>query len=154
MRVYKTVRLAYETKLWIEQLIVARNRELQKEIRENQLIDLLENSLFDANGELLNGISINISLNVTGGSVIEQAVRYSRGFTLEEWQKIVIEMESEIKTINDVSLDDSTPRLYINQEIIIELEELQIFLKRDGGRPPRLSYIIKLVIYALKKVYI
>lgn len=32
-KVYKTVRLAYETKIWIDKLIVYRERQLQVEIK-------------------------------------------------------------------------------------------------------------------------
>lgn len=82
-RIYKTIRLAYETKYWLDQLIDRRTERLKKSIREKGLQDRIEEQLLKMNGEELNGVSVNVSLNVTVGSVIEQAVRYSRDLTVE-----------------------------------------------------------------------
>lgn len=53
-KVYKTVRLAYETKIWIDKLIVYRERQLQVEIK-NGLIKKLEEEIQSQFNELVNG---------------------------------------------------------------------------------------------------
>ncbi len=150
-RIYKTIRFAFETKYFIDQIIIYRTNQLQKSIRENGLIDKIDAQLLDLNDEELNGVSINVSLNVTVGSVIEQAVRFSRGLDISDWRKIALEVEAAKKQIKDCSQDDSTPRVYINESIYRELEDLQLSLREDGSRVPRMSYVIKLAIYNLYK---
>ena len=73
-RINKTVRLAHETKLWIDELVSIKELELREEL-SNGLISKLEESLFNTNEEILNGVSCNVVLKVTSGSVIEQAYR-------------------------------------------------------------------------------
>ena len=150
-RVYKTIRLAYETKIWIDELIKKRTIELQENMRNMNLQTQLEERIFEIHKELLDGVSINVTLNVTSGSIIEQAVRGTREFTIEQWKKTAVELESAVKNIKQMDVSEFTPRIYISQDILNELEVLQIKLKEDGERIPRLSYIIKLVIYGYKK---
>ena len=69
-RVYKTIRLAYEAKIWIDQLILRRERELKEEIKIG-LTDKLETDMQEHYGDLLDGISFNVVLKVSAGSVIE-----------------------------------------------------------------------------------
>lgn len=76
-RVYKTIRLAHEAKIWIDQLIVRRERELKEEIK-NGLLDKLETDIQNHYSELLDGISFNLVLKVSAASVIEQAYRYCK----------------------------------------------------------------------------
>lgn len=153
-REYKTVRLSYEAKVWLNDLIKKRNGEMQKDIKEG-LIDVLEKKLIDDESlfNLLNGLSVNVVLKVTIGSVIEQAVRFTRDYSEEEWNKTIIMMESAIKRIKDDDVSDITPRLYLNKEIIEELENLRLRLTSGGSRLLRLSYIIKLVVYAFHENY-
>ena len=146
-RIYKTIRLAYETKYWLDQLIDRRTEQLKKSIRENGLQDRIEEQLLRMNGEELNGVSVNVSLNVTVGSVIEQAVRYSRNLTIEQWNALAGEVESAKRRIEDTSQNDVTPRIYLDQEIYRELEDMQLFLRQEGERVPRISYVIKLSAY-------
>ena len=150
-RIYKTIRLAYETKYWLDQLIDRRTEQLKKSIRENGLQDRIEEQLLKMNGEELNGVSVNVSLNVTVGSVIEQAVRYSRNLTVEQWNALAGEVESAKRRIEDTSQNDVTPRIYLDQEIYRELEDMQLFLRQEGERVPRISYVIKLSAYNLYK---
>ena len=93
-RIYKTIRFAYETKYWIDELIRLRTDQLQKSIRENNLQGRVEDQLFNMNEDDLDGISINISLNVTAGSIIEQAVRYSRTLSIDDWNALSVEVEN------------------------------------------------------------
>lgn len=150
-RIYKTIRLAYETKYWIDKLILYRTDQLQRDIREYGLPDKIECQLFNMYKEELNGVSVNVTLNVTVGSVIEQAVRYSRTLKNEDWHKISAEVETAKKSIMDRTQDDFTPRVYINEQIYRELEDLQRFLREDNPRVPRMSFVIKLAVYNLYK---
>lgn len=147
-KTYKTVRLAYEAKVWINELISKRNEELQAAIRDDITIEL-EEELFDRHKDLLNGVSVNVVLKVTNGSVIEQAVRETKEYSLQKWQEISRKMEKEIKEIKDTPVDEVTPRLYLNTDILEELENLRIKLKPNGQGLPRLSYVMKLAVFAL-----
>ena len=154
-RIYKTVRLAYETKHWIDQLILKRTEQLQRSIRQNALYDRIEARLLDMTDDKeLDGVSINVTINVTVGSIIEQAVRYSRGMTIEDWRKLSTEAEAAKKKIKDSNQDDSTPRIYINEQIFRELEDLQVLLREESPRVPRMSYVIKLAVFNLYKTKI
>lgn len=150
-RIYKTIRFAFETKYWIDQLIRHRCEQLKKNIRENGLADRIENQLYEWNSDELDGVSVNVALNVTVGSIIEQAVRYSRNNEKEDWHKLSLEVEMAKKMIKDNKQDDFTPRLYINEQIYRELEDLQMILREEGARVPRMSFVIKLAVYNLYK---
>jgi hypothetical protein len=152
-RIYKTIRLAFETKYWIDQLIEKRTELLQASIRDDKLQERIEAQLFELNNKDLDGISINISLNVTVGSVIEQAVRYSRNLSEGDWRRLAMETEAAKKSIKSTTRNDSTPRIYLSEEIYRELEDLQIVLKRVLGteRLVRISFAIKLAVYNLYK---
>ncbi len=150
-RIYKTIRFAYETKYWIDKLILFRSEQLQKSIREDGLFDRIEAILLDMTNQELDGLSINVTLNVTVGSIIESATRQSRGLTIDDWKRISSEAEIAKQQIKDSSQDDSTPRVYINEQIYRELEDLQKLLREDRPRVPRMSYVIKLAVYNLFK---
>lgn len=152
-RIYKTIRFAYETKYWIDELIRLRTDQLQKSIRENNLQGRVEDQLFNMNEDDLDGISINISLNVTAGSIIEQAVRYSRTLSIDDWNALSVEVENAKKLINVNNQNDSTPRIYISEQIYRELEDLQSSLRQEAARVPRMSFVIKLAVYNLYKSF-
>lgn len=150
-RIYKTIRFAFETKYWIDQLILHRTEQLKMNMRDDGLVDRIESQLFELNLCELDGVSVNVTLNVTVGSVIEQAVRYSRNNKKEDWQRLATEVEIAKKFIKDISQDDFTPRIYINEQIYRELEDLQMTLRKEGARVPRMSFVIKLAVYNLYK---
>lgn len=105
------------------------------------------------NEDDLDGISINISLNVSVGSIIEQAVRDSRNLKEEDWNALSLEVETAKRLIKNSNQNDSTPRIYISEQIYRELEDLQSILRQDGSRVPRMSFVIKLAVYNLYKKY-
>lgn len=150
-RVYKTIRLAYEAKIWIDQLIVQRERELKEEIK-NGLIEKLETDIQNHYSELLDGISFNLVLKVSAASVIEQAYRYckKRNFSEEEWTSIQNHMDAFVMKENFCDKSTVTPRLFLDETVLEGLEEYRYHFKSDepGKRLPRLSYIIKLVVFA------
>ena len=153
-REYKTVRLSYEAKVWIDDLIIYRNEQLQLALKKN-MIDTseLEEQLFNSKKAFLDGLSINVVLKVTNGSVIEQAYRHTvenkeNRLTLEQWREFADKMEIDKKYVGNKSVETVTPRLYLNTDIIQGLENLRYQLKREGRGVPRLSYIIKLVVFS------
>ena len=150
-RVYKTIRLAYEAKIWIDQLILRRERELKEEIKIG-LTDKLETDMQEHYGDLLDGISFNVVLKVSAGSVIEQAYRFckKRNFTDDEWEKIQNRMDRTVVKENFQNEDSVTPRIFLDENVLEGLEEYRYHFKSDepGKRLPRLSYIIKLVVFA------
>lgn len=148
-RVNKTVRLAYETKLWIDELINIKELELREQVN-NEFISSLEKQLFDRNPYILNGVSCNIILKVTSGSVIEQAYRNTKHYSLEDWSKLEKLMKRKLLEVDFSEETTVTPRLYIDDEILNELEIYQDIWrsKEPGKRLVRLSYVIKLVVFA------
>lgn len=150
-KVYKTIRLAYETKLWLDKLIIFRERQLQAEIK-NGLIKNLELEIQNQFNELLNGISLNLVLKVSSGSVLEQAYRYcqKQNFSEEEWSKIEKRMRHAVKEENFQTETTVTPKFYLDEDILDGLEHYRYTFKSDkpGKRLPLLSYIIKLVVFA------
>ncbi|EEV29480.1 hypothetical protein [Enterococcus casseliflavus] len=150
-RVYKAVRLAYEAKIWIDKLIIHRERELKNELK-NGLINKLETDMQEHYSDLLDGISFNVVLKVSAGSVIEQAYRYCKkqNFTDDDWEKIQNRMDRTIVKENYKDKSSVTPRLYLDENVLDGLEEYRYNFKSDepSKRLPRLSYIIKLIIFA------
>lgn len=153
-RIYKTVRLSVVAKQMIDTLIDIKTEELNNAIREEGLQERMEEYLLKHHEEELNGISVNVLVKVTIGSVIEEAVRYARQFSIEDLISLASEMESETDKIlikEGKKQADATPRLYISKDIYAEIEYLQLEMKRaeNTRKIPRLSYVIKILVYAL-----
>lgn len=145
-RVYKSVRLSHEAKVWIDNLIEYRTKLLKQSMKDG-LVYNLENEL--CKKEELNGVSVNIVLNVTIGSVIEQAYRETKNFSNEKWHEVIEQMEVAKKNIESRNVESVTPRLFINEDILEGLDDLRIKLRREGHGIPRLSFVIKIVIFAM-----
>lgn len=150
-KVYKTIRLAYETKIWLDRLIVHREKQLQTEIKKGYVKNL-EEEIQNQFSELLDGISLNLVLKVSSGSILEQAYRYcqKQNFSDEEWSKIEKRMKHAIKEENYQTETTVTPKFYLDEGILDGLENYRYRFKIDepGKRLPLLSYIIKLVVFA------
>lgn len=144
-RIYKTFRLAYETKYWINQIIEHKEKELQE---QTNLLTTIEDSILKEYS--LDGISLTITLNVTTGSIIELAVKESENIAISQWEEIAAEVEVEKNKINITGENTSTPKICLSEEAYNKLEALQLKLK-TGKRVPLISYVIKLVIYNLYK---
>ena len=136
VRVYKTVRLAYEAKVWIDELIQKKERKI-KELSQDNFLNTLEQTLLSNHYDELNGISCNIVLKASIGSVIEESYRNTK----------------DIKTVNPSLETSVTPRLYLDENVLNGLDEFRYHLMKEDGvtRLPRLSYIIKLVVYSYWK---
>ncbi|STD27445.1 hypothetical protein [Enterococcus mundtii] len=151
MRNYRSVRLAAITSIWVNALIKDKQEELDRKL-ESGLLEELERFLLEKE-PILNGVSRNISLKVSFSSIVEMCYRVTeeKKYTPEEWIKIAEKMDN-YKLSGDFEISDmetTTSKLYLEDYIWQGLEDYRRELMRDGNkRPLRLSYIIKLVIFA------
>ena len=150
MRIYKSVRLASVTSFWVDELIEFKQKQLENEIAKG-LIEKAENSLL-SDFPVLNGISRNISFKVSFSSIVEMCYRNTTSYDSEDWEMLAQEMDKlSFKIDSDAS---TTPKLYLDDEIWNGLESYQRkFMGENNRRILRLSYIIKLVIFAGYKQY-
>lgn len=151
-RIYKSVRLAYEAKIWIDDLIQEKEQKIQK-LNQINFLDTLEQTLMSNHYNELNGLSFNIVLKASIGSVIEESYRNTINYSLEKWQTLRQQMEEDIKKVNPNLETSVTPRIYLDENVLVGLDNFRYDLMKDDGatRLPRLSYIIKLVVYSYWK---
>ncbi|VRC35727.1 Uncharacterised protein [Streptococcus pneumoniae] len=151
-RVYKSVRLAYEAKVWIDELIQEKERKIQ-ELNKEDFLDKLEKTLLKNHYDELNGLSFNIILKASIGSVIEESYRNTKHYPIDKWQKLRQQMERNVKNVNPNLETTVTPRIYLDEDVLAGLDDFRyVLMKEDcATRLPRLSYIIKLVVYSYWK---
>ncbi|BCP62602.1 TPA: hypothetical protein ACGOYL_001924 [Streptococcus suis] len=151
-RVYKSVRLAYEAKVWIDELIQEKERKIQ-ELNKVDFLDKLEKTLLTDHYNELNGLSFNIILKASIGSVIEESYRNTRHYPIDKWKKLRQQMEADVKNVNPNLETTVTPRIYLDEDVLAGLDDFRYELMKEDGatRLPRLSYIIKLVVYSYWK---
>ena len=147
MRIYKSVRLASIVNVWVDDLVNLKQIELEN---EEGLAERAETSLLDT-FPVLNGVSRNISFKVSFSSIVEMCYRNTANYTKNEWEVLANEME---KQNYKIETSTTTPKLYLDNEIWNGLESYQRKLMGENNRRIlRLSYIIKLVIFAGWKQY-
>lgn len=150
MRLYKSVRLASITSIWADELIAWKQEELDNELK-NGLLESAESQLLKES-PFLNGISRNISFKVSFSSVVELCYRITEKYTIDDWENTAKEMESYKNTYDNEP--SNTPKLYLEDFIWDGLENYQRKLMGENNkRILRLSYIIKLVLFAGWKEY-
>ncbi|AVK62342.1 hypothetical protein C5Z25_11500 [Lactobacillus sp. CBA3605] len=146
-RVYKTVRLAYETKKWLNDLIATHEEQL-KGIKES-LITKYEDLLRE-NDEFKN-YSPTLSITASSGSLLEAAYNYcmSSNLSPSDWSVISEECKKTAKKeIGDLDVGSTTPRFLIGTDILEGLERLQWELKpANMQRNLQLNFVIKLVVF-------
>ncbi|HEU3353019.1 TPA: hypothetical protein ACUODB_000505 [Streptococcus pneumoniae] len=147
MRIYKSVRLASIVNVLVDDLVNLKQIELEN---EEGLAERAETSLLDT-FPVLNGVSRNISFKVSFSSIVEMCYRNTANYTKNEWEVLANEMEKQNYKIETSTI---TPKLYLDNEIWNGLESYQRKLMGENNRRIlRLSYIIKLVIFAGWKQY-
>lgn len=149
-KIYKAFRLAFETKYWLDCLVSQRSEKLHNDMK-NGLQDNVEMFVQSQFKEYLVGTAVTITINVTAGSIIEEAVVMTRNLDVKQWNSLAKEIESEKDKITNQELDDATPKIYISNSIYKELEDRQFLLRGNNPRVPKLSYIIKLAVYYMYK---
>ncbi|HEW7262036.1 TPA: hypothetical protein V0527_001065 [Streptococcus pneumoniae] len=147
MRIYKSVRLASIVNVWVDDLVNLKQIELEN---EEGLAERAETSLLET-FPVLNGVSRNISFKVSFSSIVEMCYRNTANYSKNEWDILAKEME---KQNYKIETSTTTPKLYLDDEIWNGLESYQRKLMGENNRRIlRLSYIIKLVIFAGWKQY-
>lgn len=150
MRIYKSVRLASVTSVWADELISLKQQQLDKELQDG-LLEHAENKLLK-DFPFLNGISRNITFKVSFSSVVELCYRITEDYENDDWETLIKQMEQ----FNDTSDNNTsnTPKLYLEESVWHGLESYQrSLMSEDNKRILRLSYIIKLVLFAGWKEY-
>lgn len=143
---YKTVRIAYETKYWLNELISVKEKELKS--KKEMLITKYETAL---RGEKdLYGICPTLSLSVSAGSVVEAAYNYfmniKDNLDLSSTQNQIEAAKKEIGAKIDVGT--LTPRLYLYDDIYEGLEDLRYELKSpEMQRGLMLNYVLKIIVF-------
>lgn len=151
---YKTVRIARETKYWLNELILFKESEL-KDVKDT-LIEKHETQL-KKNPDFSHGFSPTLSIAVTSGSILEAAYIFveSRKDKID-WNSIISEMNNEKNKIDsDLDVGTLTPRFYLSSDVLDGLEKHREELKSPQmQRNLMLNYVIKIVIYCYYKAVI
>ena len=144
----KTIRMAGETKQWLDELILKEQIELNEKVRNGFLNDL-EEKIVSGFSEQLKGVSLNIGLNITAGSIIEKAYLETKNC---DWEKVARSLR-QIEQSSKSSVKGATPRISLDVEVLRGLESYQLEFQRleiysNAQRSVNVSYVIKLIIYA------
>lgn len=143
---YRTVRIAYETKYWLNELISAKEKKLKG--RKEMLIVKYETAL---RGEQdLYGICPTLSLSVSAGSIVEAAYNYFMNIKDNlDWSSTQNQIETAKKEIStDIDVGTLTPRLYLYDDIYERLQDLRYELKPpEMQRGLMLNYVLKVLIF-------
>lgn len=146
-REYKTVRVAHETKYWLNELIFLKEEQLK--IEKTSLIDKYE-SLLKEYDDFSQGYSPTLSIMVSSGSILEAAyyfVKEKDDRKEIEWSQVFAEIASQ-KVDYSQDVGTITPRFYLFTEVLQGLEDYRYKLKPDSmQRVINLNYVIKIFIY-------
>ena len=87
------------------------------------------------------------------GSVIEESYRNTKHYSIDNGKNYVKKWKKISKNVNPSLETSVTPRLYLDENVLNGLDEFRYHLMKEDGvtRLPRLSYIIKLVVYSYWK---
>ncbi|EGT1998948.1 hypothetical protein I2K92_000379, partial [Listeria monocytogenes] len=80
----------------------------------------------------------------------EKAYHHTKNYSSQKWKDIEISLQENIHKIpKDKDVGTLAPRLYLEDWIISELEKYQKeFMREDMVRVVKMSYVLKLIIYA------
>ena len=148
-RVYKTLRFSKEAKYWLNKLISHYEKQLYHQVKNQNLLENAEKLLAD--NFPLEGVSINIDLNVTVGSIVDLAIRLTDSFDLQDWRTLEDETDIASSKIPEDFEDNTLPRIYFPVNTLDRIEYLRFYLREDAKRGPRQTYIIKCALYNLYK---
>lgn len=153
IRDYKTFRFSYDAKWLLDTLIADYEEHLYKRIQSENLYDVITDTIIEKFD--LNGVSVNLDLKISAGSIIELAIQSTDSLdldnTLEHWHALEKEAEAFKKEIPECPKSDSVPRVYMSKDAITKLEGLRFKLREDSPRGPKLPYIVKIALFNLYK---
>lgn len=151
-RTYMSIRLSYEAKYWLEILQRFTQQELDETIDSHDIrnIEFIIKDYLEDKEDALGGVSITTIFKVSASSVIEKAYHHTKNYSSQKWKDIEITLQENIHKIpKDKDVGTLAPRLYLEDWIISELERYQKeFMREDMVRVVKMSYVLKLVIYA------
>ncbi|HGS1449547.1 TPA: hypothetical protein ACL8DX_002002, partial [Streptococcus pneumoniae] len=113
-RTYINIRLAYETKYWLECIQEEVQKKLDALINEQDIEELesiITNKL-EKKDSLLGAVSITTFFKVSSSSVIEKAYNETKNYTTSEWREIARQMNLA-KVKQNMEIGTLTPRLYL-----------------------------------------
>lgn len=147
-REYKTVRVAHETKYWLNELIFLKEEQLKSE--KSSLIDKYESILKEEYEDFSQGYSPTVSIMVSSGSILEAAYYFVKEKDERkeiEWSQVFAEVAGQ-KVDYSQDVGTITPRFYLFSEVLQGLEDYRYKLKPDSmQRVINLNYVIKIFIY-------
>lgn len=152
-RQYMNIRLSYEAKFCIEKIQSLVQIKLNEQISQNELdeIEVIIKDYLRTREPILSNVSITQVLKVSTSSIIEEACNSTQDFTLKEWLEIAKELEKQ-KFDADKDVGSLTPKLYLEDNVIQRLKQYQKdFMLPNMVRVAKLSYVIKLVVFAYAK---
>lgn len=153
---YKTIRIARETKYWLNELIEDKEKKIG-EVKKNLVEREIELNKLD---DYAKGYSATISVAVTSGSILEAAYNYARNQKNKiNWKDTVTKLEKEKnafdKNFSNLDVGTLTPRFYLYSYVLNGLEEYRRELKPpEMQRVLMLSYVLKLIIFVYYKAVI
>ena len=155
MRSHLGVRLSYEAKYWLESIQAIIQEKLDAKINEwdlENLEHLTKSYLKDVDNEL-GATSVTLILKASASSVLEEAFERTKSLSIEEWHKLDNEMKQSISAIpKDKDVGTLSVRFFLENSTISSLESYQKeFMTSEMVRQVRLSYVLKLVIFAYYK---
>lgn len=147
-----SIRLSYEAKYWLEVLQGFIQQELDEQV-DNDDLENIEQTIKDyleSKRNALGGVSITTIFKVSASSVIEKAYHHTKNYSSEKWKYIETSLQENIHKIpKDKDVGTLAPRLYLEDNVLSELEKYQKeFMREDMVRVVKMSYVLKLVIYA------
>jgi len=151
-RTYMSVRLSYEAKYWLEVLQASIQEELDQQINDSDMenIELIIRDYLENKQDILSGVSITTIFKVSASSVIEKAYEQTKNYSAKQWENVLTSLQENVRNIpKDKAVGTLAPRLYLDEEVVSGLEKYQKeFMLKDMVRVARMSYVLKLVIYA------
>lgn len=153
---YKTIRIARETKYWLNELIDSKERKIN-EVKKNLIEQEIKLNKLD---DYAKGYSATISIAVTSGSILEAAYNYAQKQKgIINWKDTIDQLENEKrlfdKKFSNLDVGTLTPRFYLYSYVLNGLEEYRRELKPpEMQRILMLSYVVKLIIFVYYKAVI
>ena len=144
---YKCVRISYETKYWINQLMSYTESKLTEE--RTFLIQKYEEHLKQQE-DFLHGYSPALLISVSHSSIIEAAYNYVKNINID-WQKKQTEMEcimNEMGCEEKISVGTLTPQLRLRQDTWDGLEKYRCNRQVIGPtNKAALNYVIQVIVF-------
>lgn len=147
----KSIRMAGETKEWLDKLIVDGQRELRNDVK-NGLLQKLEETLLQKYGDELMGTSLSVNLNVSISSVVQTAYHLTKEYSNDKWDELASSMK-KVEGLKNIESPSVNPKISFTTEVLeglrfYQLEFLKLPTYKEAKKAINLGYVLKLVVYA------